>query len=137
MLHTQDPLHILAREIHDSDLDAIKANAETWEIKDGFPCTHRRPKRYLLDATLTFIKLHQRYKAKIEASNDGACVISCLRWIQYVHLFYLGLHLTHSVEDVCDCCVRIDIQRKHDDLLANKRNHLLMEKETYLDIAIT
>jgi hypothetical protein len=69
----------------------IKVDVETWEVEDGFPCTDRRLNQYLLDATLTFTKLHQHYKAKIEASNDGACVISYSRWIQYMHLFYLGL----------------------------------------------
>lgn len=78
-LHTCHPPHIHAHAIHDSDLDAIKANAETWEVEDGFPCTHHRPKQYLLDATLTFTKLHQHYKAKIKASNDGVCVLSYSR----------------------------------------------------------
>jgi len=137
MLHTQGPPHILVHAIHDSDLDTIKANAKTWEIEDGFPCTHCRPTQYLLDATLTFTKLHQHYKAKIEASNDGACVLLYLRWIQYVHLFYPDLCLIHSVKDICDCCVQIDIQLKRDDLPVNKRNHLLMEKEMYLDTAIS
>jgi hypothetical protein len=74
--NTHHPLHIPAHAIHDSDLDTIKANAETWEVKDEFPYTHHRPKQYLLDVTLTFTKLHQRYKAKIEASNDGVwCII--------------------------------------------------------------
>jgi len=100
---------LLMQSTHDSNLDVIKANAETWEVEDGFLCTHRRLKQYLFYATLTFTKLHQRYKAKIKASNDGACVVSYSRWIQYVHLFYLGLHLAHLVEDVCDCYVWIDI----------------------------
>ncbi|CAN5972739.1 unnamed protein product [Sphagnum jensenii] len=81
-------------------MDAIKADAKTWEVDDEFPCTHRCPKQYLLDVTLTFTKLHQRYKAKIEASNDGARIFKC------------------------------------DDLLVDKRDHLLMEKETHLDAAI-
>jgi hypothetical protein len=105
MLHTRCPPHIPAHAIHDSNLDMIKANAETWEVEDGFPCTHRHLKQYLLDVTLTFTKLHQHYRAKIEASNDGACIILYSRWIQYVHLFYPGLCLAHLAKDVCDCCV--------------------------------
>jgi hypothetical protein len=115
-LHTRRPRHILVHAIHNSDLDAIKVDAETWEVEDGFPCTHRRPKQYLLDATLTFNKLHQRNKAKIEASNDGACVVSYSKWIQYVHLFYPSLHLARSAKDVCDYYIRINIQLKSDDL---------------------
>jgi hypothetical protein len=80
--------------------------------------------------------LHQHYKAKIEASNDAAYVVSYLRWIQYVHFFYLGLRLARSTEDVCDCYIRINIQLKRDDLFADKHDRLLMEKETHLDAAI-
>jgi hypothetical protein len=109
MLHTRRPPHIPAHAIHDSNLDAIKVDVKTWEVKDGFPCTHHCPKQYLLDATLTFTKLHQRYKVKIKASNDGARVVSYSRWIQYVHFFYHGLCLTCSTEDVCDYYVQIDI----------------------------
>jgi hypothetical protein len=58
MLHTHRPPHIPAHAIHNSDLDAIKVDVDTWEVKDGFPFTHRCLKQYLLDATLTFTKLH-------------------------------------------------------------------------------
>jgi hypothetical protein len=57
-LHTCHPPHIHVHVIHNSNLDAIKVNAETWEVEDGFPYTHRHPKQYLLDAILTFTKLH-------------------------------------------------------------------------------
>ncbi len=97
-LHTRHPPHIPIHIIHSNDMDAIKADAETWEVEDKFPWTHRCPKQYLLDVTLTFTKLHQRYKAKIETSNDGGRIISYLKWIQYVHLFYLGLRLTCSAK---------------------------------------
>ncbi len=108
-MHTYHPPHIPAHAIHDSDRDVIKANAKTWEVKDGFPCTHYRPKQYLLDVTLTFTRLRQCYKAKIEGSNDGVYVVLYSKWIQYMHLFYLGLRLACLAEDVCDYCVRIDI----------------------------
>ncbi len=98
--------------------------------------THRRPKQYLLDATLTFTKLHQRYRANIEASNDGVRVLSYSKKIQYMHLFNLGLHLACSAEDICDCCVRINIQLKRDDLPADECDRLLMEKEMHLDATI-
>jgi len=135
-LHTRCPPHIPIHVIHGSNLDVIKANAEIWEVEDEFPCTHRYSKQYLLDVTLTFTKLHQHYKAKIEASNDGARIVSYLKWIQYVHLFYLGLRLARSTKDICDYCVRINIQFKHDDLLVDECDRLLIEKETHLDATI-
>ncbi len=135
-LHTRHPLHIPAHAIHNNDLDAIKADVETREVKDGFPCTHCRPKQYLLDATLTFTKLHQCYKAKIEASIDGAYIVSYSKWIQYMHLFYPGLCLARLAENICNYCVQIDIQLKRNDLPLDERDRLLMEKETHLDTAI-
>jgi hypothetical protein len=53
-----------------------------------------------------------------------------------VHLFYHGFRLACLVEDICDCCIRIDIQLKHDDLPVDECDRLLMEKEMHLDAAI-
>ncbi len=64
-LHTRCPSRVPAHALHDNNLDMIKAHAESWEVEDGFPCAHRRPKQYLLDPKLMFTKLYQRYKDKI------------------------------------------------------------------------
>jgi hypothetical protein len=77
-LHIRHP-HIPAHALHDNNLDTIKVDAKSWEVEDGFPCTHRRPKQYLLDSKLTFTKLYQRYKDKIEFANDSHRVISYSR----------------------------------------------------------
>jgi len=108
-LHTCHPPRLPAHALHDSDLLMIKANAESWEVKDGFPCVHKCSKQYLLDLKLTFTKSYQRYKDKIESANDGSRVVSYSRWIQYIHLFFPGLCLAHTIEDICDYCVCIDI----------------------------
>jgi hypothetical protein len=57
-LHTHRPSCISIHALHDNDLDTIKADAESWEVEDGFPCIHRHPKQYLLDSKLTFTKLY-------------------------------------------------------------------------------
>jgi hypothetical protein len=44
--------------------------------------------------------------------------------------------LARLVEDICNCCIWINIQLKCDDFPANKRDYLLMEKEMHLDAAI-
>jgi hypothetical protein len=75
MLHTRHPSCIPAHALHDNNLDMIKANAESWEVEDGFPCVHRRSIQYLLDLKFTFTKLYQRYKDKIESTNDNRRVI--------------------------------------------------------------
>jgi hypothetical protein len=40
-LHTRHPPHVPAHAFHDNDLDTIKADAESWEVKDGFLCVHK------------------------------------------------------------------------------------------------
>jgi len=46
------------------------------------------------------------------------------------------LRLARLVEDICNCCIRINIQLKCNDFPANKHDCLLMEKEMHLDAAI-
>lgn len=36
-----------------ADVQAIKVDAETWEVEDGFSCSYRRPKQYLLELQIT------------------------------------------------------------------------------------
>jgi hypothetical protein len=107
--HTCHPPRVPIHALHDNDLDMIKADAKSWEVEDGFHYAHRRLKQYLLDSKLTFTKLYQRYKDKIESTNDSRRVVSYSRWIQYICLFFLGLHLARTAKDVCDCYIRIDI----------------------------
>jgi len=108
--HTRRRPRVPAHALHDNDLHKIKADAESWEVEDGFPYAHRRSKQYFLDPKLTFTKLYQRYKDEIESANDTRRVVLYLRWIQYIHLFFPSLRLAQTVEDVCNYYVHIDIQ---------------------------
>jgi hypothetical protein len=128
MFHTCRPPRVPAHALHDNDLDMIKADAESWEVEDGFPYAHRCLKQYLLDPKFTFTKLYHRYKDKIESANDRRHVVLYSRWIQYIHLFFPNLRLVRTVEDVCDCCVRINIQLQQNDLPSDKCDHLLLEE---------
>ncbi len=47
-----------------------------------------------------------------------------------------GVRLTRTAKDVCDSCVRIDIQLARDDLLLEEGEHLLLEKGMHLQVAI-
>ncbi len=76
MFHTHRPLCVLVHALHDNNLDMIKADAESWEVDDGSPSAHRRPKQYSMDSKFTFTKLYQRYKDKIEYANDDHRVVS-------------------------------------------------------------
>jgi hypothetical protein len=70
-LHICHPPRVPVHALHDNDLDTIKAYAESSEVEDDFPCTHKHSKQYLLDPKFTFTKLYQRYKDKIKSANDG------------------------------------------------------------------
>ncbi|CAK9860839.1 unnamed protein product [Sphagnum jensenii] len=63
-------------------------------------------------------------------------VMSFSRWTQYVKLHQPGVCLTRTAEDVCDSCVRIDIQLARDDLLPEEWEHLVLEKGMHLQAAI-
>jgi hypothetical protein len=79
--HTYCPPRVPAHALHDNNLDTIKIDVEFWEVEDSFPSIHRRLKQYLFDSKLTFTKLFQRYKDKIESANDGHRVVSYSCWI--------------------------------------------------------
>jgi hypothetical protein len=128
MLHTRHPPCIPAHALHDNNLDTIKADVKSWEVKDDFPYAHRRPKQYLLDLKFTFTKLYERYKDKIESANDARHVISYSRWNLYIHMFFPGLCLACITKDVCNCCIRIDIQLQQDDLPFHEHDRLFLEK---------
>jgi hypothetical protein len=81
IVQIRHPSHVPAHALHDNNLDMIKADVESWEVEDGFPYVHKHPKQYVLDSKLMFTKLYQRYKDKIESTNDGHRVISYSRWI--------------------------------------------------------
>ncbi|XP_078732831.1 uncharacterized protein LOC144947479 isoform X1 [Lampetra fluviatilis] len=134
-LHTRRPPKVPHHALADDDLDAIKENANTWEIEDDFPCSHRRPRQYFVEPNITWSELYRRYKAKLDAVK-GCRVVSYSRWIQYVHMFYPELRLTRTTEDVCDCCVHLDVRLACEDLPADERKRLLEEKNLHLDAAI-
>ncbi len=63
-------------------------------------------------------------------------VMSFSRWTQYVKLHQPNVYLTRTAEDVCDSCVRINIQLARDDLPLEEREHLVLEKRMHLQAAI-
>ena len=55
--------------------------------------------------------------------------LSYSRFIQYVKLFYPGLRLSRSKEDLCDACVRIEIRLADPGLEETEREALKAEQE--------
>ncbi|EEY63316.1 cleavage inducible protein [Phytophthora infestans T30-4] len=62
--------------------------------------------------------------------------MSYSRFTQYVHYIYPGVRLTRTAEDLCDCCVRLDIFLQQPDLSEDEIQAILLEKKTHIDEAI-
>jgi hypothetical protein len=87
-----------------------------------------------VEAKLTWMELWKRYEKKMVSLERR--VMSFSRWTQYVKLHQLGVCLTRTAEDICDSCVRINIQFAHDNLPPEEREHLVLEKGMHLQATI-
>ncbi|KAH8940074.1 hypothetical protein BDL97_15G069500, partial [Sphagnum fallax] len=92
------------------------------------------PRQYFVEAKLTWTELWKRYEKKMVSLERR--VMSFSRWTQYVKLHQPNVYLTRTAEDVCDSCVRINIQLARDDLPLEEREHLVLEKRMHLQAAI-
>ncbi|CAK9266760.1 unnamed protein product [Sphagnum jensenii] len=132
--HTRRPMKVPHHALSSDDLTAFIEDCKTWELEDGFPCSHRRPRQYFVEAKLTWTELWKRYEKKMVSLERR--VMSFSRWTQYIKLHQPGVRLTRMAKDVCDSCVRIDIQLARDDLSPEEREHLVLEKGMHLQAAI-
>ena len=124
------PLHALTEE----ERDFIRAEKEYWELEDGFPCSHRRPRQYLAKENTTWVKLHEIYAERMRAG--GHRVVSYERWTQYVHFYFPGLRLNRTTTDDCDACIRLKIELKMPNLEPARKAELELELATHLGVAI-
>ena len=136
VMHTRRVPMAPSHAFSDVDKAAFLKTCEGWELEDGFPCSHRRPRQYFIEQKLTLLKLHARYKDAILKTDSTGRVLSYSRYTQYFHFHFPGLRLTRSKEDVCDCCVRLDIQLSRDDLSDEERIAIKLEKGTHLNAAV-
>ncbi len=105
--HTRRPMKVPHHALSLNDLTAFIEDCKTWELEDGFPCSHRRPHQYFVEAKLTWMELWKQYEKKMVSLEQR--VMSFSRWTQYIKLHQPGVRLTRTAEDVCDSCVCIDI----------------------------
>jgi hypothetical protein len=75
----------------------------------------------------------QHYKAAME--EGGHRVISRVRWRQYIQRLFSGVHKNRTCEDLCDSCVRIEMELKRTDLTDDERTALEEEKNAHLGAA--
>ncbi|EGZ05292.1 hypothetical protein PHYSODRAFT_386744, partial [Phytophthora sojae] len=62
--------------------------------------------------------------------------LSFSHFIQYKRYYVPGVRLKRTAEDVCDCCVRLDILLQQPDISEEEREVVLLEKRTHLNEAI-
>ena len=72
----------------------------------------------------------------MEASDLPRRCISKVRKREYVRVLYPGLRLSRSKTDLCDRCVRIEIELKSPDLSDERRTFLEEEKKVHVKEAI-
>ena len=104
------------------------------------PCSHRKLKEYFVpdpnaERAPEWKDYWEEYKERM--MKDGHRIVSYSDWTQYVHFLWPGLKLTRCMTDVCDGCIRIEVELKRTDLTEERRNELLREKELHLNAAIT
>ena len=64
-------------------------------------------------------------------------VLSHRRWREYVKAIYPGLKLSRPKADLCDRCVRIELELLSPDITPERKEFLKMEQEVHLDEART
>ena len=120
-----------------ADILRLTAHMDAFPKEDAFPCAHRRPRQYLLSPTggdcanWTEVWLH--YKAEMDLG--GHRVLSWSRWRQYIQRLFPGVLKNRTCEDLCDSCVRIEVELKRTDLSPDERAALEAEKIAHLGAA--
>jgi hypothetical protein len=100
-------------------------------LEDGFPCSHRPPRQYLLGYNAPWYKVYSEYETRMKA--EGHRVLSLSRWRQYVIRLFPGVKKRKTSEDLCDGCVRLDVQLARTDLTEKERESLELEKQLHLE----
>ena len=72
----------------------------------------------------------------MDALVPPARVLSPRRWREYVGAYYPGLRLTRSKTDLCDRCVRIEIELKSPGISEDRKTMLEEEQKLHIDEAV-
>jgi hypothetical protein len=120
------------------DLQKVNDCMMIWEeggqLEDGYPCAHRRPRRYFVSEGTTWISLHADYAKRMNL--QGWRVLSLERWRQYIRFYFPELRLTRTKEDLCDTCFRLDVELSRADLPEELRAELVHQKREHLEGAV-
>ena len=73
----------------------------------------------------------------MQDSKPPRRVLSLRRWREYVKVLFPGLKLSRPKADLCDRCVRIDLELLSPDITPEREAHLKEEKTVHLQAAIS
>ncbi|KAI3648372.1 hypothetical protein MP228_006226 [Amoeboaphelidium protococcarum] len=145
--HSQDPglaltKRVAAHALPEYSLIQFKQFMESLEFEDGFPCAHRRARKYLKtndDMKMTWVYFHAMYITFICGHEDYSAgstkYMAMTTFIQYVKKHYVGFKFERSKEDVCDRCMRLKIELQDPGLSEEDRLAKQAELKTHLEDA--
>ena len=119
------------------DLDALERHLMTFETEDGFPCAHRRLRKFFIVQGLTWTKVWQSYKSFMLDTDPSARVLSRGRWREYVRAIFPGLRLARSKSDLCDRCVKIDVELNTPGLSQERKDSLKFGEKLHSNSLVT
>ena len=117
---------------------------ESLDCEDGFPCAHRRPKRYIIsDNVITWKAIYENYVRYVEMqreendeSNEPIRVMALTTFIEYKNWLYPGYNTIRKKEDVCDSCVRLNFIMSNPNSTQEEIDQAKLEKEMHVSAAV-
>ena len=123
---TEEMIQLLARFV------------DTLAVDLGYPCQHRRMKKYLTDPGLhTWRDLHSQYSIYVEGLKGQNRVMQGETFRKYMKAYHIDLAFTRAKEDCCDTCIRLSIAVADPNLADEERNLLVLAQSQHATDART
>ena len=81
-------------------------------------------------------KVYASYKRAMETQDPPRRCMSRVRWREYVRVLYPGLRPSRSKTDLCDRCVKIDIELMSPGISEECKCFLEKEKKMHVTDAV-
>ena len=123
---------------HAYDEDTIHffdTDCKSWEVEEGYACSHRRLCYYLVEEGLSWKVLHSRYEEKCDKAKK--LTMSIERWRQYILKMRPEIRLTRVKEDACDACVHLKNERDNGIISDERREEIQQVLDAQLTAAVT
>jgi hypothetical protein len=121
----QKPGGLNGKQVTEVMIEVLGNFVETLKTEEGYPCHHRRMKKYIDDERyttwLSFFKGYEAYC--LTCSGPASRVMAYETMFKYMKGAYPHVSLHRSLEDECDVCIKFRMQLKdkgatHEEMLA-------------------